>query len=181
MTVLQSYALLYRYLLRDEYRFGEICGSLGQLYRTNKLEAQREATSPAFFDSDEYVIVQVSGDLKDLGRILRVSGGVDALLGFTPDELKGSKIEKLMPTLYANLHEDFLQSFLKRGYSRFVDRNQFILAQNKLGFIQPVLGYVKALVDLKVGLLFISFFKKPSKVPLTYDSRDGQCSPSPGA
>jgi PAS domain S-box-containing protein len=39
----------------------------------------------------------VSGDLKDLGRIMRVNRGVDQLLGYSPEELKGSKINKIMP------------------------------------------------------------------------------------
>lgn len=30
------------------------------------------------------------------------------MLGYTPDELKGSKIEKIMPGLYAHIHEDFM-------------------------------------------------------------------------
>jgi PAS domain S-box-containing protein len=81
-----------------------------------------------FCDSDDYVLALVSGDIKDLGRISRVSRGIDQLLGFTPEELKGSKIEKIMPSLYAHIHEEFMQGFLKRGYSRFIDKNQFLLA-----------------------------------------------------
>ena len=38
VAVLQCYVLVYRYILRDEYRFEEIVRNLGQLYRTNKLE-----------------------------------------------------------------------------------------------------------------------------------------------
>ena len=45
-----------------------------------------------FCDSDDYALLLVSGDLKDLGRILRVNRGADSLFGYTPDELRGSKI-----------------------------------------------------------------------------------------
>ena len=55
VAVLQSYALVYRYILRDEYRYEELVSTLTQLYRTNKLEHQRDNT-PMFFDSDDYVI-----------------------------------------------------------------------------------------------------------------------------
>lgn len=84
-----------------------------------------------------------------------------------------------MPQLYAHIHEDFMQGFLKRGYSRFIDQNQFLLAQNKLGFLTSLLTYIKALVDLKLGLMFVAFFKAPVKMPLTYDTKDGGCCPSP--
>lgn len=76
VAVLQSYMLVYRFILRDEYRFEEIVNSLGQLYRTNKLEQSRDS-NPIFCDSDDYAVFVVSGDLKDLGRILRVNRAVD--------------------------------------------------------------------------------------------------------
>lgn len=86
-----------------------------------------------------------------------------------------------MPALYGHVHEDFMHAFLKRGYSKFIDKNQFLLAQNKLGFVTTVLSYIKAMVDLKVGLMFVGFFKSPIKVPLTYEPKDGGCTPSTGA
>lgn len=68
--------LVYRFILRDEYRFEEIVNSLGQQYRTNKLEQSRDS-NPIFCDSDDYSVFVVSGDVKDLGRILRVNRAVD--------------------------------------------------------------------------------------------------------
>jgi hypothetical protein len=32
-------------------------------------------------------------------------------------------------------------------------------------FIQMTLAYIKVIVDLKLGLMFVSFFKLPLKVP----------------
>ena len=76
-----------------------------------------------FCDSDDYVLLLISGDLKDLGRIMKVNKAVDALLNYAPHELQGSKIEKVMPSLYTHVHEEFMHQFLKRGYSRFIDKN----------------------------------------------------------
>lgn len=76
VAVLQSYMLVYRFILRDEYRFEQIVNNLGQLQRTNKLEQSRDNT-PIFCDSDDYSVFVVSGDVKDLGRILRVNRAVD--------------------------------------------------------------------------------------------------------
>ena len=42
-----------------------------------------------------------------------------------------------------------MHGFLRRGNSSFIDKNQFLLAQNKLGFLTVILIYVKALVDLR--------------------------------
>lgn len=134
-----------------------------------------------FCDSDNFSMLVVSGDMKDLGRILRVNRGVDQLLGYSPEELQGSKINKIMPHLYSLMHDKFLEDFLKRGFSNFVSSNQFIPAQNKLGLIAYALVYVKVLVDLKIGLLFVAFIKAPHKIPMTYEPRDGGCKPSQGA
>jgi hypothetical protein len=43
------------------------------------------------------------------------------------------------------------------------------------------LAYIKVIVDLKLGLMFVCFFKAPLKVPLTYDSKNGGCMPTQGS
>lgn len=63
------------------------------------------------------------------------------------------------------MHDEFIQGFLRRGHSNFIDKNQFLLIENKMRFLQMTLAYIKVMVDLKVGLVFVSFFKIPLKVP----------------
>ena len=164
VDVIQNYALIYRYILRDEFRFNDIVNNLNSLKKTNKLEQTRELV-PKFFDSDNYAMILVSGDVKDLGRMVKANRGVEYIFGYMPNELQGCKINKIMPRLFAQVHDEFIQNFLKRGHSTFIDKNQFLLIENKLHFLQMTLAYVKAMVDLKMGLMFVSFFKLPLKVP----------------
>ena len=164
IDVIQNYALVYRYILRDEFRFNDIINNLNQLKKTNKLEQIRELL-PRFFDSDNYAMILVSGDVKDLGRISRANRGVENIFGYMPSELQGYRINKVMPRLFSSVHDEFVQGFLRRGHSSFIDKNQFLLIENKMRFLQMTLAYIKVMVDLKVGLVFVSFFKIPLKVP----------------
>lgn len=43
----------------------------------------------------------VSGDVKEIGRIVKCNRGVENIFGYMPNELQGSKINKIMPKLYA--------------------------------------------------------------------------------
>jgi PAS domain-containing protein len=72
--------------LRDEFRFNDIINNLNQLKKTNKLEQIRELM-PKFFDSDNYAMILVSGDVKDLGRIIKANRGVELIFGYMPNEL----------------------------------------------------------------------------------------------
>ena len=90
--------------------------------RTNKLEQIRELI-PKFFDCDNYAMFLVSGDVKQLGRVTQANRGVEHIFGYTPKELKGYKINKFMPKLFRQVHDDFFANFLKRGHSNFIDKN----------------------------------------------------------
>lgn len=98
--MIQNYALIYRYILRDEFRFNDIINNLNQLKKTNKLEQIRELL-PKFFDSDNYAMILVSGDVKDLGRIIKANRGVEYIFGYMPNELQGYRVNKVMPRLFS--------------------------------------------------------------------------------
>jgi hypothetical protein len=73
-------------LLRDEFRFNDIINNLNQLKRNNKLDQTREVI-PKFFDSDNYAMMLISGDIKELGRIVKANRGVETVFGYMPNEL----------------------------------------------------------------------------------------------
>ncbi len=120
---------------------------------------------PKFFDSDNYAMILVSGDVQDLGRITKANRGVELIFGYMPNELQGYRVNKIMPRLFSQVHDEFISTFLKRGHSTFIDKSQFLIIENKMKFIQMTLAYIKVIVDLKLGLIFVSFFKLPLKVP----------------
>lgn len=46
-------------------------------------------------------MIQVSGDLKDLGRITKANRGIELIFGYMPNELEGYRVNKLMPKMFA--------------------------------------------------------------------------------
>lgn len=65
----------------------------------------------------------VSGDVKELGRIRQANSSSRFVFGYDPRDLIGSKINKLMPSPFANIHDKFLSIFLAKGKSNFLERN----------------------------------------------------------
>jgi len=65
----------------------------------------------------------VSGDVKELGRIRQANSSSRFVFGYDPRDLIGSKINKLMPVPFANIHDKFLNTFLNKGKSTFLEKN----------------------------------------------------------
>ena len=67
--------------------------------------------------------------------MVKANRGVECIFGYMPNELIGYKINKVMPSLFASVHDDFVGNFLKRGHSNFIDRNQNLLIENKQKYL----------------------------------------------
>ena len=53
-------------------------------------------------------MILVSGDVSDLGRILKSNRGVEHIFGYTPSELQEFKINKILPRLFAQVQDEFI-------------------------------------------------------------------------
>jgi len=110
------YALIYRYILRDEGTFQEIVTKIQQIKNSAKLEQSREP-GVKFFDSDVYAMLVVNGDSKELGRIRQATSSSKFVFGYDQKELINAKINMLMPKPFDELHDQFLKRFMERGQS----------------------------------------------------------------
>jgi PAS domain S-box-containing protein len=77
----------------------------------------------------------VSGDVKELGRIRQANSSCRFVFGYDPRDLVASKINKLMPPPFANVHDKFLTIFLNKGKSSFLERNQPLPVITKDGYL----------------------------------------------
>eukprot|EP00347_Sterkiella_histriomuscorum_P015972 403354991 len=166
-----TYALAYRYILRDESTFSELVTRIQQIKNSSKLEQQREQ-GIRFFDSDIYSLLMVSGDIKELGRIKQANSSCRFVYGYDPRDLIGSKINKLMPSPFAMIHDRFLNTFLMKGKSSFLERNQPLPVVTKDGYLQMTLFYIKPQVSLHFGLIFSTFGKILNKYRIADDSHE---------
>ena len=120
-----------------------------------------------FFESDTYCTVLVSGDVKELGRIIRCSKMFTQMMGYFPEEVINLKVNVLIPDPITSIHDMFLQNFLVTGTATFIDRSMALPVVVKGGYIENFLAFIKPLIDLKHGLYFVGFFKKLNQVYLT--------------
>jgi PAS domain S-box-containing protein len=77
----------------------------------------------------------VNGDVKDLGRIRQANSSTRFVFGYDPKDLVGSRINKLMPSPFASIHDKFLSVFLDKGKSTFLERNQPLAIITKEGHL----------------------------------------------
>ena len=125
-----------------------------------------------FFDSDIYALLMASGEIKELGRIKQANSSTRFVFGYDPKDLIGSRINKLMPTPFAAVHDKFMTRFLSQGKSNWLDRNQPLAVMTKEGFLQMTLFYVKPMVSLEFGLVFSCFAKKLSHYTIADDTHE---------
>ena len=77
----------------------------------------------------------MSGDVKELGRIRQANSSTKFVFGYDPRNLIGSRINKLMPGPFANIHDKFLSIFLAKGKSGFLEKNLPLPIITKDGFL----------------------------------------------
>ncbi len=80
------------------------------------------------------------------GTITRANPAVGKLFGYSPTELAGSHIRKLMPPAFAERHDGFMRSFLKTGKARVIGHGRQVEGLRHDGSSFPLhisLGHVE--------------------------------------
>jgi PAS domain S-box-containing protein len=85
----------------------------------------------------------VSGDSDEIGTITQWSKGANRIFGYESHEIVGKSVELLMPTVYARHHTKVLRNAISRGPEHIPNKERFVFALNKSGYIFPVFIQLK--------------------------------------
>ena len=70
LEIICAFGLLFKFVFRDEFEYEQLTDSIMKLKDSIFLQ-QRNESPLKFFESDTYCVLLVSGDVKELARIMR--------------------------------------------------------------------------------------------------------------
>ncbi|KAI9334520.1 hypothetical protein DFJ73DRAFT_962976 [Zopfochytrium polystomum] len=115
--------------------------------------------------SDENGLITMSGEHANLGIILNANPTALRMFGYKRSELIGRKIEKIIPSPFAEMHDTFLRRYLQTGFAKVIDRSRQILGINNSNYLIPFMLHVKHMVDDKGKQTFIGVVKACRESP----------------
>ena len=113
--------------------------------------------------NDDSTIITMSATRDNIGKI-QANSGAEKLFGYERQELMSSNIKMIMPKVFADHHDGFLQSFLDTSRSSILYKERMVFGRHKKGHIFKISLLVKPIFDVKTKFLqFIGFIHPLSK------------------
>ncbi len=96
-----------------------------QIYET-RIRAVTDNVLDAIITIDEHGIIE------------SVNPAVERIFGYTPHELLGQNVSRLMPEPYRSMHDEYLGNYLRTGNTRIIGARRELVGMRKDGSILPV-------------------------------------------
>ena len=120
-------------------------------------------------------IISCSGNYNSIGTVTNSNNEMMRILGYSKTDIVGQNISRIMPKIYADLHDGFLKSYFESGESKIIGIERFVLPQNKQGYLVPCTLMIKVLPNLDEGIQIVGFLKEietDSAVANTHDASE---------
>ena len=121
-----------------------------------------------FIDDDYYKMINnedlglmiVSCNQQEIGKIKWCNNKLSNLLSFSRNDLSKLKINRIIPPIIANIHNDFIKSFIQtnKEYYSNITRASFLI--NSYDFMVPVLIYMNKIPKIKNGIEICNIVSK---------------------
>eukprot|EP01022_Parablepharisma_sp_SALTPOND_P008080 TRINITY_DN135176_c0_g1_i1.p1 TRINITY_DN135176_c0_g1~~TRINITY_DN135176_c0_g1_i1.p1 ORF type:complete len:2870 (+),score=189.85 TRINITY_DN135176_c0_g1_i1:98-8707(+) len=121
--------------------------------------------------ADTAVVVVISGDPQNIGRIVKVSQHLEAVLGYNPEEVQGKSVSVLMPPCLARRHVDFLKKAvedsnkrnvitqLKKSISVLQQVSIYTFAIDRRSFLVPIYISYQQIYTYNFGVCYIGLLR----------------------
>jgi PAS domain S-box-containing protein len=84
-------------------------------------------------------ILTASGHADFMGRILHINDTLCSMLQYSPSELIGENLAKIIPQPFAASHDRHMWTHLQSGHSNVLNMVRFLFVLNKNGYLVPIL------------------------------------------
>lgn len=159
------YILNYFYLniIQQQYMMDELL----RKYQTQTPE-QIERTFKVF--SARSLVLQVHFSVGDFKKIKWCSKNGEKILKYNSKMIQNLTLNDLVPNLIECRHDEFVESFFKKGFSDFFENQQQLWIKDKSGFIFTMNLYVKPYLE-KHKLFAIANIEKLSSKSILINER----------
>jgi len=95
-----------------------------------------------------------------LGKVLDVNNEIYNILEYSHMELIGENINKIMPDILGNIHNELMRNYFETSVSEFIGKDKSVFAMNKSGYLVPCSLMIKVYPNLDEGIRVIGFLRK---------------------
>jgi PAS domain S-box-containing protein len=118
--------------------------------------------------SENSVLIEVGGQMSNLGKVMRVNSSIYSTLGFRKEEVEDGNVNLVLPHRMRSIHDGFLDKYLKTGKSNVLFKEQRLFIRKKSGFILNSSVFIKPFFDTEKELFkFISLIQ-PKKTNMEF-------------
>lgn len=84
----------------------------------------------------------------------------ERIFGYSTSDLIDYKLNKLLPKLFLENHDNFILNFIKGNRRINKENHSFVWGKHKSGFIVPLIMDINAYVNFEYNFCFIAFLKR---------------------
>jgi len=154
INFLYKYGIFLRCIAFDELTANTIFTKIKTL--REKREIRRKTEYDLFsMKGDKLVVMRISGNKNSLGKILDVNFETTTQLKFGKNELLGTYLKRLFPSVIAARHDDWMLNSYSKLIFPTLNRISHGFVCDKVGYFIMVNFLVKIIPNLKDGINFI--------------------------
>ena len=104
-------------------------------------------------------IITCSGNFNSIGTVTNSNNEITRILGYSKNDIISQNISRIMPKVYADLHDGFMRCYLETSESKIIGLERLVFPQNKQGYLIPSTLMIKVLPNLNEGIQIVGFLK----------------------
>ena len=94
---------------------------------------------------------------------MQINTNFTKLFNYDREDLEKRNISKILPAYLAQYHDSFIKRYLETAQEHIINAPRIVFGLSSVGFIFPLMIYVKIIPNLDCGIRFIALLKKLSK------------------
>lgn len=106
--------------------------------------------------TESCLIIQVGGEYKNLGKVLKSNLGSVRILGYQPQELEYGNISMILPLRLKRFHDSFLEKYMKTGKNHILYKENNVFVRRKNGFVLNAAMVIKPSMIFQTASLNLS-------------------------
>jgi len=72
-------------------------------------------------------IITVSGNLNTIGTVTNSNNEITRILGYSKNDIQEQNISRIMPKVYADLHDGFMRNYLETSEPKVIGIERLVL------------------------------------------------------
>ena len=105
-------------------------------------------------------IITCSGNYNEMGLVTNCNNEITRILGFPKNEFVGQNIANVMPSVYANIHNQLMNRYFETAESDVIGSERLMFPLNKHNYLVPTTLMIKVLPNLDQGIRVVGFLRE---------------------